>query len=106
MEDENTLLPETLDALAKAFAPDTALVPAAQVTMEDVQRFLIEKITELLDRNPGWLMHLLYRIDVAEPAVKRVLSESNPADIPADLADLIIERQLQKIRIRRRYQRR
>ncbi len=48
------------------------------------------------------LMHILYRVDVAERDVKRVFAESAPTDIPPRLADLLIERQLLKLKIRRK----
>ena len=72
-------------------------------TLDDVRAFLIEKIIQLLDRNPDLLMHILYRVDVAERDVKRVFAEAAPKDIPPHLADLLIERQLLKLKIRRTY---
>ncbi len=103
MPEDPDLLPETLSALSRAFGPARTDPVASTITMDDVRRFLVEKITPLLDRNPARLMTILYRIDVAEPTVQQVLATAPAEAIPAALADLIIERQLQKIRIRRRY---
>ena len=105
MDADNDLTKETLQAFANSFgsAPEAALLQTEKPTVEDVRRFLIPKITALLDRNPEMLMHILYRIDVAEHHVKRVFAESSPKDIPAHLADLLIERQLLKLKIRRAY---
>ena len=105
MEPNDDLTKEALQAFETSFgvAPDASLTQTAAPTLEDVRRFLIPKITALLDRNPEWLMHILYRIDVAERDVKRVFAESAPKDIPAHLADLLIERQLLKLKIRREY---
>ena len=96
---------EALQAFAHSFgvAPEAALEQADTPTLDDVRAFLIEKIIQLLDRNPDLLMHILYRVDVAERDVKRVFAESAPKDIPPQLADLLIERQLLKLKIRRQY---
>ncbi len=100
---DDPLLPETLTTLSAAFAPGTELAPVAHPTLDDVRAFVTEKIAVLLDRNPGMLMSILYRIDVAEDRVTAVLTTHGPEAIPAALADLVIERQLQKLRIRRHY---
>ncbi len=103
---EDDLLPETLDALAQAFAAtpeDAALERLEPMTLDAVRAFLVARITHLLDRNPALLLHVLYRVDVAERDVKRVFAEGAPADVPGALADLLIERQLQKVRLRRQY---
>ena len=101
---EADLWPETLDALARQFGaappPDSLQAP---LTLDDVRRFLVPRITRLLDRNPSLLLSLLYRIDVAERDVKRALAQTQPGALPGALADLIIARQLQKVRTRRAY---
>lgn len=96
---------EALQAFSHAFsvAPDAALEQADPVTLDDVRRFLIPKIADLLDRNPALLLHILYRVDVAERDVKRVFAEASPSDLPPHLADLLIERQLLKLKTRRAY---
>lgn len=105
MDPDNDLTKETLQAFANSFGVTPEAVPALAggPTLEDVRRFLIPKITALLDRNPEMLMHILYRIDVAERDVKWVFAESSPQNIPTHLADLLIERQLLKLKIRRQY---
>ena len=105
MDTDDDLTKEALDAFARSFdiAPEAALAQGHRLTLEDVRRFLIPKITTLLDRNPEMLMHILYRVDVAERDVKQVFGASSPKDIPTHLADLLIERQLLKLKIRRAY---
>lgn len=102
---DDELLPDTLEALSQALAASGSALPARPepLTLEAVRAFLIERIAALLDGNPALLMHVLYRVDVAEREVRRVFAERSPADVPGDLADLLIERQLQKLRTRRRY---
>lgn len=75
------------------------------LTMEAVHGYLCARIGQLMAHNMGQLMSILYRIDVAEHRVKTILQFSPHAEIPAQLADLIIERQLQKIRTRQAHAR-
>ncbi len=105
MDADHTLTVEALQAFAHSFgvAPEAALEQADTLTLDDVRHFLIPKITALLDRNPALLMHILYRVDVAERDVKRIFAESSPTDISPHLANLLIERQLLKLQIRRKY---
>ena len=105
MDPDNDLTKEALQAFANSFGitPEEVPAQAGGPTLEDVRRFLIPKITALLDRNPEMLMHILYRIDVAERDVKRVFAESSPQNTPVHLADLLIERQLLKLKTRRQY---
>ncbi|HMB89507.1 MAG TPA: hypothetical protein VKP65_01585 [Rhodothermales bacterium] len=102
MPEEQDLSRDVLQAFATSFGvdPEEALVETNRLTLNDVRRFLIPRITHLLDRNPPLLMHILYRVDVAESDVKHIFAESQTDAIPADLADLLIERQLQKLRFR------
>jgi hypothetical protein len=93
---------EAAAALVRAFAPDAPAGPEIQ-SLEQVRAFLVTKIRRLLDRNVAMLMSILYRVDVAEADVMRVLAEAAPDDVAVELADLMIERQLLKVRIRRQY---
>ena len=106
MQPEETERSEAFAVLSQTFSLDALApdLPASQrPTLEDVRQFLIRRIGRLLSEQPALLMSLLYRIDVREPDVQRVLAESPPGRLPADLADLVIERQLAKARMRRRY---
>jgi hypothetical protein len=61
---------------------------------------LASKINDLVQRDFNTLILLLYRIDVSESKLKETL-EKNPGHNAGSLiADLIIERQLQKIKAR------
>ena len=96
---------DALQALADSLgvAPEETLERADTLTLEDVRRFLILQIEALLNRNLSLLMHILYRVDVAERAVKEAFSTATPEELPGVLADLLIERQLAKLRTRRAY---
>lgn len=59
-------------------------------------------ITHLMERNPGKLSSLLYSIDLNERKVREILSgkSSKPEE---ELTSLIIDRELQKVVIRKYY---
>jgi hypothetical protein len=62
---------------------------------------LIDLVNELINENFSTLLQLLYSIDVNEKKI-RLLLEKNPTEDSASIiADLIIERQLQKIASRK-----
>ena len=80
---------------------------ADETALEDRERrfrqLLIDRIVALLSRDPEQLMHILYRIDVAEDRVQRIMREVPTPEIAPALADLIIERQTAKVETRAAY---
>ena len=68
-----------------------------------LRRKLIERVDDLLINRRNYLMSLLYRIDVKESLVVAALGDLPPDEIAPHLADLIIERQIEKVRSRRSY---
>ena len=61
------------------------------------------KIKELLHNNIERLMSILYRIDVPQENVDIVFDSNLKEDIQVKLADVIINRQLEKIKTRHYY---
>lgn len=82
--------------IARAFDLDLDAHDAYRQIREQV----LNRIIELLTRNPEKLMAILYRIDVPEPAVATIFATALPPDVPDQLADLVMERQLAKARTR------
>lgn len=91
--------PDVRHAIVRAFDPASKETRS----MSDVRLFLIERITRLLASNMDLLMSALYRIDVYEHKVKAAFSTTHPDQLAEVLADLVIERQIQKIQIRQSY---
>ena len=75
-----------------------------QVSNEQIRARLIDLINELIQKDFNALLQLLYRIDVDEMKIRSCLKENKNNDAASLLADLIIERQLQKIKTRQEYQ--
>lgn len=62
--------------------------------------FLAETINELLQTGFDTLVSILYRMDVSEEKLKAVIQENPGKDAGLLIADLMIERQLEKIKSR------
>lgn len=71
--------------------------------LEEFRKYLTEKMRNLLDKNYNLLINTLYRIDISEKKLAELFSSRNKDLIPEKLADLIIERQIEKINFRKRY---
>ena len=71
--------------------------------LEEFRKYLTEKMKDMLDKNYNLLINTLYRIDISEKKLSKLFSSKNKESIPEKLADLIIERQIEKINFRRQY---
>ncbi|MBW7914000.1 MAG: hypothetical protein H3C54_09975 [Taibaiella sp.] len=65
---------------------------------EEEVKFMLEKrLGQLLERNPEEFFQMLYRIDIPERSLQDVLQQP---DALATLADIVYQRQLQKVKTR------
>lgn len=102
MASESSSAEEAYLALSVAFEGKETM-PAKSLSMEDVKAYLKEHIATLLTRNPDKLLSILYRIDVLEKHVLHAFETAPSDQLAGTLADLVIERQLQKLFYRRKY---
>ena len=70
-------------------------------TEEALQVILAEKVNTMINHDFGTLVQLLYRIDVNETKLRRLLEGDVRQDAGMIIAALIIERQWQKIESRK-----
>lgn len=71
------------------------------IPLNEVRENLLVLLNQLINQDFSILLQLLYRIDINEKKI-RLLLEKNPTEDSASIiADLIIERQLQKIASRK-----
>jgi hypothetical protein len=68
-----------------------------------IREHLIKKVTELISRDYDRFLNNLYRIDVNEKKVSEILHSKDRITIPEKLADLIIERQLLRVKTQMLY---
>lgn len=69
----------------------------------DSRAHLINLINELIDTDFQSLLFLLYKIDVNEEKLKLALNNHIGFDAAPIIADLIIKRQIEKIKSREKY---
>jgi hypothetical protein len=69
----------------------------------EFRKYLTEKMQTMLDTDFNLLVNTLYRIDISEKKLSELFSAKDRSNIPEKLADLIIERQIEKIKFRQRY---
>ncbi len=94
---------DNLELVRQLAANDLQLQAGSLMTIdshEKLVQWLAGEIQALLDHDFEKLLNMLYRIDVSEQKAGRALS----ADVPAiRLAELVIERELQKVATRKKY---
>jgi len=74
-----------------------------EITIEEIQRILTERIREMLDKNVEKLILILYRIDVNQKKTDGIFKSPFKDEIAENLAAAVIERQLEKIETRKKY---
>lgn len=94
--------------------PDQNIVAALRVSMDiDLQEGLstdelkgriADHINLLISNNFNKLISILYRLDINESKLKQLLADNPGENAGMIIADLIIERQLEKIVSRKRFQ--
>ena len=94
---------ENISSIFNRFGLNLPLSPSDVENLSQLKIFLTEKLKDLLDNNFSLLVNTLYRIDVNEDKLNELFGSKNRVNIPESLADLIIERQLQKIHFRKKY---
>jgi len=106
MEEEKNQVVEIVKFVEKDFllSNNNSLMPSTDMaSLEEFRKYLTEKIKILLDEKFDTLVNILYRIDISEKKLSQLFSGKNRDSIPASLADMIIDRQLEKIRLRKLY---
>lgn len=89
---------------ASAKDPVATPGPAAGLTIDQLETLLAARIHELINGDFNALIGLLYRIDVSEQRLRRLLQENPEGDAGRIIARLVLERQWQKILTRRQFQ--
>jgi dihydrodipicolinate reductase len=89
---------EITQALTVYFA-----LPDGEISYEVLLQKVTEEIQYLIDFNLDKLWSLLYRIDVAEKKVKEVIATTPFTQHARRIAELIIQRQQEKIISRKKY---
>ena len=73
------------------------------ISRNELQQKLIVFINDLIQNNFQRLVAILYKVDVDENKLKRILKEDAGKDAAGIIARLIIEREIQKIETRKQF---
>lgn len=68
---------------------------------QELLTLLADRIAELLERQPEYLMSMLYRLDVLEKKIRPVMQPDAPEPANWGLARLVLERQKQRAATKR-----
>jgi len=94
---EKELYPSLVEKLHKDFSLSKDSLPAVN-DLPIIREHLIKKVTELMSKDYDRFINNLYRIDVSESKVLSILRLKDKTIIPEKLADLIIERQMLRVK--------
>ncbi len=89
------------EALALALQQDFALTLPERPDAGQIFDVLAAKINDLILNDMDQLIRILYRIDVDEAKLRKLLRQHPGQDAADIISRLIIERQLQKVRLRK-----
>lgn len=70
------------------------------------RQLLVEKVNALIEKDFQSLVSILYRMDVSEKKLTSMLHEQPDKNAAETIVDLMIERQLQKIKSRQQFSKR
>lgn len=98
--------PDIVQKMAKQIAKDFGLIGMKvnlsiepNTTFNDLTIQTQKNISELIDNNISKLAPLLYRVDIDEKNLYRVLEKTNPKHMIDSITKLIMERELKKVLI-------
>src|SRR5258706_5157720 len=92
--------------LINAVKHDFSIILPEHAGMDQLHAALSAYINHLIVNNFTQLINILYRLDVSEKKLQQWLLENTAEDAGKIIADLIIERQLQKIESRNQFRQR
>ena len=99
---EQELYPALLEKLDKDFSLEKDSLPALD-NLQIIREHLVKKVMELMTRDYNRFVNNLYRIDIDENKVLEVLNLRDKTMVHEKLTDLIIERQLQRVKTQHLY---
>jgi len=82
---------------ASAMIREPFELDAAPDSEAELLTLLADRIAEMLERRPEYLMSMLYRLDVLEEKIHPVMRPDAPEPANWGLARLVLERQKQRI---------
>src|SRR4051794_35703034 len=75
-------------------------LPAQIISFEELKKTLSELINHLITNDFSRLISILYRLDISEKKLKELLKTTTNKSAGDIIAEMIIDRQIEKIKIR------
>jgi len=91
------------EELVKEINKNLAILLPNEISLDELPIRLSEYLNGLIQKDFQKLIMLLYRIDISEAKLKQLLQQPPKEDASKIIAQLIIERQLEKIKSRKTY---
>ncbi len=101
--DENELAIRSFELIKRDFGIEENFEGQVENPFDRLHSILVRVVRYLLDKDFNGLMIALYRIDVSEEKVKKILELSHPDELASNLATAIIEREKKKVETRLKY---
>lgn len=93
----------TLSAINASLEETTGASLPAPKDLQDLEQQLANYINYLIQSDFNRLVQLLYRIDISEARIKQLLQLNPQEEAGKLIAQVMIERQLEKLKSRARY---
>ncbi len=90
-------------SLISEVGSEWALTVPDSLTEDELIVLLAERINDLIRQDFNQLLSLLYRIDIDESKLRNLLKEHPEKDAGGLIAEMILERQKQKIAARKQF---
>ena len=84
---------------------ENMMIPVSGLDRNTIREKLAILISHLMQDNFERLCQAMYRLDVSETKFDQVMNEKPVEEIPYAVADLVIEREMQKVRTRMMHKR-
>ena len=91
------------ETLVNEINKNMSIALSDKISLDELQKQLGSYINQLIQTDFQKLIMLLYRIDVSEVKLTQLLKREPQEDAGKIIADLVIERQLQKIKTREEF---
>ncbi len=98
MQSEDEIL-----SIIKSLPSDLTARGSIDSAAAELRNQLAAKINYLIEQDFHSLVQLLYRIDINESKLKQVLNEQADTDAGSLIAEMIIQRQLQKAELKKQF---
>ncbi len=91
---ENNITKQTTELIARDFGLE---INDAPLTEEELFNILANEVAFLIERRLGFLLSLMYRLDIDEQKIRNALAPNAPDLANIGLAKLILQRQKDRI---------